>query len=180
MCTHLHADHVGWNTRLVNGRWVPTFPNARYLLGRREYAYWETAEGPAATGFGQESVFSDSVLPCVEAGQVQFVDNGFELDDALLVEDAPGHTPGTAIIRARSRGRGGLFIGDIMHTPLQVLYPDANSRADIDPEQSRVTRKRVLSECAEHGHLLLPAHFGPPFYGRVTHDGSAYTFQPGE
>ena len=179
MCTHLHADHVGWNTQLVDGRWVPTFPNARYIFARREYGFWETATGPVATAFGQACVYQDSVLPCMEAGLVQLVDDGFTLDDDLVVQDAPGHTEGNVIVRASSRGHGGLFVGDVIHIPLQVLYPDISTVVCQKPELATMHRRRVLTECAEHGHLLLPAHFAAPHYGRVTSDAQGFHFHPG-
>jgi glyoxylase-like metal-dependent hydrolase (beta-lactamase superfamily II) len=179
MCTHLHADHVGWNTRLVDGRWIPTFPNARYLFGRKEFEFWRTATGRWAEEFGQEHVFTESVLPCVERGIAEFVDQGFSIDDRLFVEDAPGHTPGNTLIRAASLGHTGIFSGDIVHTALQLVYPRCNSIACQNPEQARATRVRVLSNCADDGCLLLPAHFGPPHYGRVTRAGDAFKFHPG-
>jgi glyoxylase-like metal-dependent hydrolase (beta-lactamase superfamily II) len=178
MCTHLHADHAGWNTHLVDGRWIPTFPNAKYLFARHEFHHWDPSAG-AAVGFGQQGVFADSVLPCLEAGLVALVDDGFELDDALSVEAAPGHTAGNTIIRARSQGATGLFIGDCMHTPLQIAYPDVNTIACENPEQARATRRRLLSECAEYRHLLVPAHFPVPFIGRVSRRGDSYRYLPG-
>jgi glyoxylase-like metal-dependent hydrolase (beta-lactamase superfamily II) len=178
MCTHLHADHVGWNTQLVDGRWVPTFPNARYLFGRREYEHWNpAAEG--ATGYGQDGVFEDSVLPCMLAGLATLVDDGYTLDDALQVEAAPGHSAGNSIIRARSGGATGLFTGDCIHTPLQLAYPDVNSAACEDQVQARATRRRILSECAERGHLLIPTHFPAPFVARITPQGDAFKYHAG-
>jgi glyoxylase-like metal-dependent hydrolase (beta-lactamase superfamily II) len=117
MCTHLHADHVGWNTRLVDGQWVPTFPNAKYIFGRKEYEHWKVM---ATTDHdqGQKLVFYDSVLPCVEAGAAMLVEDGFTIDHNLWVEAAPGHTVGHAIVRAEGTGGTALFIGDVMHTPL--------------------------------------------------------------
>jgi glyoxylase-like metal-dependent hydrolase (beta-lactamase superfamily II) len=178
MCTHLHVDHVGWNTKLLDGMWVPTFPNAKYVFGRREYEFWSSAESVANDAL-QKLVFEDSVLPCVESGQAQFVDDGYTVDDDLMVENAPGHTPGSIVIRAHGRGRTGLFTGDILHTALQVAYPDVNSVACQNPELSRVTRRRVLAECADRGHLLLPAHFGAPHFGRITRHGDSFRFHGG-
>lgn len=132
MCTHLHADHVGWNTRLENGRWVPTFPNARYLFGRTEFQRWDLRspnyDGPAHNDF----VFEDSILPVAEAGQMVLIDDGHTVDDMLVVEPAPGHTPGHVQIRIRSRGREGIFSGDIIHHPVQVPFPKLCSMFDDD------------------------------------------------
>lgn len=177
MCTHLHVDHVGWNTRLIDGRWVPTFPNARYIFGRKEYEHWHPDMG-ASNFYGQGIAFADSVLPCVEAGQADIVEDGYTLDDELTLEPAPGHTPGTCVIRASSAGQGGLFVGDCMHSPLQLAYPDVNSMACELPDAARTTRRRLLADCAEHGHLLLPAHFPPPFAGHVRADGDAFDYIP--
>jgi len=180
MCTHLHLDHVGWNTRLKDGRWVPTFPNAKYLFSRAEFDQWNGM--PIGSRAVNEGVIEDSVLPVIEAGQSQFVDDGYTLDDMLTVEATPGHTAGHMMIRAKGAGAGGatgLFIGDIMHNPVQVPYPDINSGFCQDPAKARAVRRRVLSEAAEHNHLLLPAHFGPPHVGRVRRDGDAFAFIPG-
>lgn len=177
MCTHLHLDHVGWNTRLADGRWVPTFPNARYLFGRTEYAHW-TGMPADARGVNQ-NVIEDSVLPVVEAGLAQFVDDGFVLDDMLTVEATPGHTAGHAMIRANGGGATGLFTGDALHNPIQIPYPDLNSGFCEDQAQARITRRRILGEAADRGHLILPAHFGPPHVGRVRREGDAFAFLPG-
>ena len=177
MCTHLHADHVGWNTRLRDGRWVPTFPNARYLFSRREFNHWDPRTGGAG-GMGMEGVFEDSILPCVEAGQVTLVDDGYAVDDALVVEAAPGHTEGNSIIRARSAGSSGLFTGDCLHTPLQIAYPHVNSVACEDHAQATKTRRRILEECTERGHLMLPAHFPPPHVGQIARSGDGFRYRP--
>lgn len=178
MCTHMHSDHVGWNTRLLDGRWVPTFPNAKYVFSRREYEFWDPSSG-GGEGWGQEGVFEDSVLPCVQAGQVELVDDGYAVDDALVVEAAPGHTEGNIVIRAQSAGSTGLFSGDCLHTPLQIAYPEVNTIVCADPDQSRATRRRILEDCAEHGHLLMPAHFPPPFVGRISAHANGFRYHPG-
>lgn len=177
MCTHLHSDHVGWNTKLVDGRWVPTFPNARYIFARKEYEHWHPEMG-ASQFFGEGQAFLDSVLPCVEAGQAEIVEEGYTLDDGLELEAAPGHTPGSCIIRANSAGKSGLFIGDCIHSPLQLAYPRVNSFACELQDAARATRRRILDECVEHGHLLLPAHFPPPSAGHVKPAGDVYEFIP--
>jgi glyoxylase-like metal-dependent hydrolase (beta-lactamase superfamily II) len=179
MCTHLHADHVGWNTRLVNGHWVPTFPNARYLFARREYDYWNPMTGPDSRSHRYDGVFEDSVLPCVEAGLATLIDEGFIVDDALRVEDAPGHSEGNILIRASSRGITGLFTGDCIHTPLQIVYPNCSTSSCIDPEAAIATRRRILSECAEYDHLLIPAHFPAALFGRVAAHGDSFRYRPG-
>lgn len=180
LCTHLHFDHVGWNTRLEDGRWVPTFPNAKYIFGRKEFQNLDKLMKSAEVDDKHALIgFEDSVLPIVAAGQAVLVDDGFAIDDQVSIELAPGHTEGNILVRARSREQGGIFTGDILHTPLQVPYPDVNSNFCALPELARATRRRVLEDCAEHGHLMLPAHFSAPYVGRVTARADAFDFHPG-
>jgi glyoxylase-like metal-dependent hydrolase (beta-lactamase superfamily II) len=168
MCTHLHLDHVGWNTRLKDGRWVPTFPNAKYLFDRKEYEHWN--DMPVGSRSVNEGVMEDLS---------QFVEDGYTVGDMLTVEATPGHTPGHVMIRAKGGAATGLFTGDIMHSPIQVPYPGINSGFCEDPAQALAVRRAALSEAAEHNHLLLPAHFGPPHVGRVRRDGETFAFVPG-
>lgn len=178
-CTHLHVDHVGWNTRLENGQWVPTFRNARYLFARKEFEFWsESLNGPPVQAF-QEGVIEDSILPVFSARQAELVDDGFEIGRNIVVEAAAGHSPGHAMVRARTAPRQALFCGDVVHHPLQILHPEVNSFACMHPDQSRLTRRRVLNECASDGHVLFPAHFGAPHFGRVTANGERFAFHPG-
>ena len=122
MCTHLHSDHVGWNTRLHDGRWVPTFPNARYVFARREYECRERAN--AADDPNAATAFQDSILPVVVSGQALLVESDFALDDHVYLEPAEGHTPGNVVIHLRSRGSAGVLSGDVLHHPIQVMYPE--------------------------------------------------------
>ena len=178
MCTHLHFDHVGWNTRLENGRWVPTFSNARYVFGSREFENIQAlAFSPDPHGEG--IIYNDSILPVVESGQIVLAEDGYALDDNLVMEASPGHTPGHMVIRAKGQGKTGLFAGDVIHHPLQAKYPDVNTMFCADPELASATRRRYLGECADHGHLLIPAHLGAPHYGRISRDGDAFRFHPG-
>jgi glyoxylase-like metal-dependent hydrolase (beta-lactamase superfamily II) len=175
LCTHLHWDHVGWNTRLADGKWVPTFPKARYVMARREFGHWQQAarrgdDTPHTAGF------NDSVLPVVESGQALLVDDDFALEDGLWFEAAPGHTPGNVVIHARSGGERGLFAGDVLHHPLQCLKPEWSTRACSDPELSRRSRMRLVEEHAALGTLMLPAHFPDPTAGWIRPHGTAYRF----
>lgn len=179
MCTHLHLDHVGWNTCLRDGRWVPTFPKARYLFSRIEYDAFNPATGPGDPNSMNEGAFEDSVQPVAEAGQMQLVDDGYTLDDELTVEAAAGHSEGHVVIRAHSGDDHGVFLGDVLHSPLQCCYPDVNTVLCQHPDGARRTRRRLLKEAAEHGHLLMPAHFPAPHVGRVTTDGDGFRFHPG-
>ncbi len=168
MCTHLHVDHVGWNTRLENGRWVPTFPNARYVFSREDYNHYLALDLDPERDPANLGSFRDSVLPVVEAGLAQMVSGAAALDEHITVEPAPGHTPGTIAIKFESRGERAVFCGDILHHALQVYRPHWNSFACADADNARRSRKRVLEECAG-GALLMPAHFGSPFACHIDH-----------
>ena len=174
MCTHLHVDHVGWNTRLENGRWVPTFPNARYVFSREDYNHYLAIDMDPEKGPANLGSFRDSVLPVVEAGLAQMVSGATALDEHLAVEPAPGHTPGTIAIKFESRGERALFCGDILHHALQVYRPQWNSFACAHAENARKSRHAALEHCAG-GALLMPAHFGAPFACHIDHKGDGFT-----
>jgi len=174
LCTHLHVDHVGWNTQLVDGRWVPTFPNAKYLFGRKEWAYWE-AESKSER-FTDDPFFDDSVVPVIEAGQAVFVDDDFAFEDKVWIEPTPGHTPGHVCLHAASGGRAAVMSGDLMHHALQCAYPDWNSVFCVDPERSRAMRRAFLERHADTGDLVMPAHFPTPTAGRVVSESDGFRF----
>lgn len=177
LCTHLHADHVGWNTRLENGRWVPTFPNARYIFAREEYAYWEAAHHAALAAGGEPAnhgSFADSVLPVVEAGRAVLVESDHEIETGIHLEAAHGHTPGTCMIHAKSRGEHGIFLGDIMHTPVQLAAPGLSSKFCTDPAQSARTRVAICEHYADTPTRLLAAHFPDPTVGRIVRHRNAF------
>jgi glyoxylase-like metal-dependent hydrolase (beta-lactamase superfamily II) len=172
LCTHLHADHVGWNTRLEDGRWVPTFPNARYVFSQLDYDFYRTAEPktqPAAT-----AAFLDSVEPVVEAGLAELVTGAHAIDEDVSLEPAPGHTPGTVLITLRSRGELAVFSGDILHHAIQVYEPEWNSFACADAVNARASRRKVLERCAGSGGWLMPAHFGAPFVCHIDRDRGSF------
>jgi glyoxylase-like metal-dependent hydrolase (beta-lactamase superfamily II) len=174
MCTHLHADHVGWNTRLQNGRWVPTFPNARYLFSRVEFDRWDARRPDYPPNAFNENVFADSVLPVAEAGQMVLIDDGHTVDELLTVEATPGHTPGHVRIRLTSVGQEGLFCGDILHHPIQIPYPEICSSFDDDPGLALHVRLAMLEEAADRGVLLMPTHFAEPHRCRVKWNGGRF------
>lgn len=178
MCTHLHADHVGWNTRLQDGRWVPTFPNARYLFTEAEFNRWDDRHADYVARPINEFVFADSLLPVVEAGQVVFVDDGYALDDVLTVERAPGHTVGNIKIRLNSEGQQGMFSGDVIHHPVQLVQPELCSVFDEDQGVALQTRLRMLEDCAEHGAMLMPTHFAAPFCCRIASCAGTGGYEP--
>lgn len=183
LCTHLHVDHVGWNTRLIDGRWVPTFPRAAYVFARTEYRHWlDYAEGrvadpyPGDVGRVLRASFEDSVRPVVDAGQVKLVDDGYALDDWCTVEPAPGHTPGNVIVVVRSRGAKAVLAGDTMHHPLQVYHPQVSSGFCYDPARSAATRLALIEKEADADTILLPAHFANPTAGRIESTAQGFRF----
>lgn len=180
LCTHLHTDHVGWNTQLVDGRWVPTFPKAKYLMARPEFEHFHRlylADPAQPVGKG---AFQDSVLPIVDAGQAQIVEMGHrvvgELDDGVWMEAAPGHTPGHVTIHTRGGGRESIMTGDIIHHPILIMESGLQTRFDMDKAQGDATRQRVLERLADTNDVLLTAHFCTPTAGRVSSCAHGFRF----
>ena len=171
MCTHLHPDHVGWNTRLADGRWVPTFPRARYLFAQREYDYWQQRHEEEPIGY-----MADSVLPIVEAGRAELVRSDHALDDHVHLLPTPGHTPDHFSVRLASAGRAAVVTGDAIHSPLQARYPELSSRPDYDKAQAAATRRALLESCCDSDTLFCTAHFPSPSAGRVTRWGDGFRF----
>ncbi len=167
LCTHLHVDHVGWNTRLHDGRWVPTFPNARYLFHKDEYAHWEKHDMPYVGSGTTEGSFEDSVLPVVAADLADFVDGDHGIEDGLFLEASPGHTPGHVCLHLEGGRHHALFTGDMMHHPVQIAYPEWNSRYCFDPDLSRATRQATVERYADTATQILAAHFPMPVVGRI-------------
>jgi glyoxylase-like metal-dependent hydrolase (beta-lactamase superfamily II) len=167
-CTHLHVDHCGWNTRLVDGRWVPTFPNARYILARDEYAASEADD---------TLVFRENVLPIMEAKQAVLVDTDYALDDDVWLVPTPGHTAGHVAVNISSQGKNAIMTGDLMHNPIQLAHPEWSPNFDFDGTASAVTRKTFLDMHCETDTLILTAHFPSPSVGRVvSHAERAFDF----
>lgn len=178
--THLHADHTGWNTILKDGKWVPAFPNARYLMPKTDYDYWSDAIAKSPD-IAMDNSWEDSVLPVIEAGLVDFIDDDAgEILGCLTVEPVPGHTPGMLSYRLRSEGEEGLFCADVLHSPVQVLKPDLNTAYCVLPEVARETRARVLEEAAERGTLIMPMHFGTPHCGYIRREADGYRLEGAE
>jgi len=166
MCTHLHWDHVGWNTRLADGKWVPTFPNAKYVMAKTEFEHWRGIHDSGADS-AHALAFGDSILPVVKTGQSMLVGDDFALEDGLWFEGYPGHTPGNVVIHAKSGGERGVFIGDVLHHPLQCLKPEWSTLACTDAALSRTSRTRFIEEHSDSGALILPAHFPAPTAGHI-------------
>jgi glyoxylase-like metal-dependent hydrolase (beta-lactamase superfamily II) len=165
MCTHLHVDHVGWNTMLVDGEWVPTFPNARYLVAEKEWAYWDANEDEGTYG----PVLADSVRPVVEAGVVDFVSETHEVCEQVRLEPTPGHTPGHVSVHITSGGAEALITGDCIHHPVQMTRTDWCSSADYDQAQGEVTRVGLLEKYVDQDILIIGTHFATPTAGHIKH-----------
>ena len=163
LCTHLHVDHVGWNTMLVDGDWVPTFTNARYLFGETEWNYWDANEDESTYG----TVIADSVRPVVDAGLVDLVATDHRLCREVAPRSTPGHTPGHVSVKIESNGASALITGDCIHHPVQMTRTDWCSSADYDQSQGRLTREKLLSELADQNILVIGTHFATPTAGRV-------------
>lgn len=171
LCTHLHVDHVGWNTMLVDGRWVPTFPNARYLLAEKEWRHWDAQDDDPIN----ENVLDDSVRPVFEAGQVDLVDWEHQVCEEVRLEPTPGHTPGHVSIHIRSRGEEALITGDCIHHPCQMTRTHWCSSADTDQVQGRQTREALLERYADGPVLVIGTHFPTPTAGHVrVREGGGY------
>jgi glyoxylase-like metal-dependent hydrolase (beta-lactamase superfamily II) len=181
--THLHADHVGWNTRLVDGVWVPTFPRATYLINAADVAYWDPTNDhyrPRASVGGidaartNQNMFEDSVAPVLRAGQAVLWEESHTVDENLRLDLRAGHTPGSGVLTLASRGEHAVFVGDLLHSPLQILDPDLHTCLDEDVRDATAARRRVLSWAADHRALVLPAHFPARSACEVTRDGPDY------
>ena len=169
LCTHLHVDHVGWNTKLAGGRWVPTFGNARYVFGKTEYEHWRDYRDEP----DKVAVFNDSVKPIVDAGKAELVASDARLADEITLIPTPGHSPGHISIHIKSDGEEGLLTGDVAHHPCQMAHLDWSSTADSDPVRSTVTRRELFSRFADTPTLVIGGHFNA---GHIRRDGDAFKF----
>lgn len=166
MCTHLHWDHIGWNTRLVNGEWVPTFPNAKYIVARREYEYWDGVFAGGGAEMHRKG-FDDSIRPIMRAEKAVLVDDDYELDTGIWLEPCHGHSPGHVVVNLKSGTDTAVMTGDVIHHRVQLAYPHLSTIADTDPDQARQTRTALMSKHADLGSTLFPAHFLPPAFGAL-------------
>jgi glyoxylase-like metal-dependent hydrolase (beta-lactamase superfamily II) len=181
MCTHLHADHVGWNTRLENGRWVPTFPKARYLMSRVDYEYFDALHNANPSTPVNRGSFIDSVLPVIESGQAVLVNAGDVADAQLAkeirLESAPGHSPGNLNIFLKAGGRSACLCGDVIHHAIQCAVPELCSPADADKAQGIATRRSLLERCADTDMVMLTGHFPDPTAGRIIRHAGSFRFR---
>jgi glyoxylase-like metal-dependent hydrolase (beta-lactamase superfamily II) len=184
LCTHLHVDHVGWNTMWVDGEWVPTFPNAKYYMARRELEHWsderERTTARAADSVWVQSMmdsnatYLDSVKPIVDAGLAVLVETDAQIAPGITLLPTPGHTPGHVSVLLESKGESAVITGDMMHHPCQIARPDWPSAFDSDNVQSCDTRREFLARFADTQTLVIGTHFGGPTAGRLLREGSRY------
>lgn len=172
--THLHVDHVGWNTVLSGGRWIPTFPNAKYLFVRQEWEYWDRQY--KTPEFTDDPYYKDSIFPLFDSGQVLLVDPDYSIADGVCLEHTPGHTPGHVCVHISSEGQEAVMSGDIMHHPIQCAEPDLSSCFCVDPEQAQRTRYAFLDRYAGTPILVMPAHFPTPSVGFIHNAGGTWGF----
>jgi glyoxylase-like metal-dependent hydrolase (beta-lactamase superfamily II) len=172
VCTHLHFDHVGWNTHLVDGAWVPTFPNARYLIGRVEWEHWQVTDGAYSNNL------ADTVQPVVDAGAADFVEVDHQVCPQVRLQPTPGHTPGHVSVAIDSGGERAFITGDMAHHPIQFSEPDLAAPADSDSPQAARTRRSFLAERALDGALVIGTHFGGPTAGQIIAAGDAWRLVP--
>ncbi|HEY5289641.1 MAG TPA: MBL fold metallo-hydrolase [Caulobacteraceae bacterium] len=171
VCTHLHVDHVGWNTMLEDGRWVPTFPNARYLIGRRELEHWSTV-----TDGEQPEILADSVQPIIDAGLAELVEMDHRISREIRLIPSAGHTPGHVSVVIESKGETAVITGDMTHHPCQLAHPTWSPPFDSDPVEAAQVRARLFAEWADSGVLVIGTHYATPTAGRVRRDGEAFRF----
>lgn len=172
-CTHLHSDHAGWNTRLEDGRWVPTFPNARYVFSKKELEAWRDVGHPRFS----RATLEDSVLPIIEAGRAVLVANDYALDDEIRLESTPGHTPDHVAVAFASKGESAVMCGDLMHSPVQCRHPEWEPAPDWDPKVAAHSRRSFLERHCETPTLICTAHFPLPSTGRIVRAGDAFDFE---
>ncbi len=170
LCTHLHVDHVGWNTMKRDGKWVPTFPRARYLMGRAEYEHWRGN----ASREDMQFVLADSVTPILDAGLAELVETDHRICDEISLVPTVGHTPGHVSVRIVSRGEEALITGDFMHHPCQIAHPEWDTTADTDPAQGIRTRREMFERLAGTPVLVIGTHFAGATAGHIVRDGDSY------
>lgn len=175
LCTHMHFDHVGWNTRKVNGRWVPTFPNARYLFGRHEYEHWQMLK--RTHGYHDFTHLEDSVDPITSAGLADFIEPDFKITDEISLVPTPGHTPGHVSVHISSKGQQGFITGDMLHHPLQLAEADCPGNFDMDKAQCVKTRKAMFERLGDKNILVIGSHFSDPTAGYIVRDERNWRFK---
>ncbi|MEU7556167.1 MBL fold metallo-hydrolase [Streptomyces sp. NPDC044571] len=174
--THIHGDHVGWNTVAADGGWTPAFPNAQYLIPAADDAYFGPDNG-YGKGLREDDrlIYEDSIAPVHRAGQAVLWEGVHRIDEHLTLESAPGHTPGSSVLRLRSGSERAVFAGDLLHSPVQILEPSCNSCFCLDAEAAAASRRRILERACDEGELLIPAHFAGAGAVEVRRAGGGFT-----
>ena len=172
LCTHLHFDHVGWNTRLVNGKWVPTFPQARYLFGKKEYDHWVHMRNTG--GYHDFEHMHDAIDPVIAAGLVDFIGPEHHITDEVSLFPTPGHTPGHVSVLIRSKGKEAVITGDLMHHPIQLSYPQRHVNFDMNKDQGAQTRQAFVDRFGGREVLVIGSHFSDPTSGWIVRDGESW------
>ncbi|MFI1167954.1 MBL fold metallo-hydrolase [Streptomyces sp. NPDC020801] len=177
--THLHGDHVGWNTVDADGQWVPTFPNAQYLIPAADDFHFGP-DNAYGNGLREDDrlIYEDSIAPIHRAGQAVRWDGLHRIDEHLTLESAPGHTPGSSVLRLASGSDRAVFVGDLLHSPVQILQPSCNSCFCLVPEQAVASRRRILQRAADERELVVPAHFGGAGAMEVRRESGGFTLGP--
>jgi glyoxylase-like metal-dependent hydrolase (beta-lactamase superfamily II) len=170
VCTHLHVDHVGWNTMLDKGTWVPTFPKARYVIARREYDFWSAHDDAE-----QRTMMADSVQPIVDAGLIELVELDHVISPEIRLVPSTGHTPGHVSVMIASEGERAVITGDMLHHPCQLAHPNWKF-GESEPAEAALTRSRLFAEWADQRILVIGTHFPDPTAGHIVRDGAAFTF----
>jgi len=171
VCTHLHVDHVGWNTKLVDGKWVPTFDNAQYIIGGTEWDYWSKFDGA-----DMRDPVEDSVRPVVDRGKARLVESTHRITDEVWLEPTPGHTPGHHSVRISSKGQEAVITGDLMHHPVQCAYPEWDNGFDSDGPMAKKTRRAFCEKYADSDVMVFGTHFATPSCGKIYKHGDAFRF----
>jgi glyoxylase-like metal-dependent hydrolase (beta-lactamase superfamily II) len=174
MCTHLHHDHLGWNTQLRDGKWVPTFPNARYVFSKVDFDYFQKIDADPATAPAEFGTFRECVIPVVEAGRADLVTGPHKLNEFIDILPAGGHSPGHFAFKMNFGSSTAMITGDVFHHLLQVYYPDWNFPKNSDVNEARVSRRRVFEDCAATGAMVFPGHVGAPFAGFIDKTDTGY------
>jgi glyoxylase-like metal-dependent hydrolase (beta-lactamase superfamily II) len=172
VCTHLHVDHVGWNTMLQGDKWVPTFPNAKYIVGGTEWDYWSKSDNKDF-----RDPVEDSVRPVIDSGHATLVDSNFKITDEVWLEPTPGHTPGHHSVRISSKGQDAVITGDLIHHPVQFQYPEWDDGFDSDLPMAKKTRRAFADKYADSNVIVFGTHFATPSCGKISKSGSAFKFK---
>lgn len=177
ICTHLHFDHVGWNTMWLDDAWVPTFPNARYVLARTEFEHWNAATEEVRNA-ASAVTFNDAVTPLFDFGVVDLVEVDHAVTGEVALTPTPGHSPGHVSVRIRSEGAEAIITGDCVHSPVQLAEPDWFTVVDSDPDLSCATRRALIAECCDQDVLVIGTHFPPPTAGHIVTTDAGVRFRP--